>query len=60
LEIRQEEEARNAAIELQLAKDADKRAKEAAKKKKKNDPNDINSYTNTPSIKSIPPIEDGP
>jgi general secretion pathway protein D len=57
LEIRQEEEARNAAIEAQLARDAEKRAKEAAKNRKKlgNESN-----TNAPSIDSIPPVEDQP
>jgi general secretion pathway protein D len=54
LEIREEEEARNAAIEAKLARDAEKRAKEAAKKKK------VDYGTNAPSIKSIPPVEDDP
>jgi general secretion pathway protein D len=56
LEIRQEEEARNAAIEAQLARDAAKRAKEAAKKRK----TDNSFNTNAPSINSIPPVEDEP
>ena len=54
LEIREEEESRNAAIEAQLAADAEKRAKEATKKKK------VDYGTNAPSIKSIPRVEDEP
>jgi general secretion pathway protein D len=56
LEIRHEEEARNASIEAQLARDAARRAKEAAKKKK----TDNSFNTNGPSINSIPPVEDEP
>jgi general secretion pathway protein D len=53
-EIRQEEEQRNAAIEVELAREAAKRAKEAAKHKAP----DNNIYTNGPSINSIPPVEE--
>ncbi len=59
LEIREEEESRNAAIEVQLARDAAKRAKEEAKRKKKED-QDPSLNTNGPAISnSIPPVEDG-
>ncbi len=54
LEIREEEESRNAAIEAQLARDAAKRAKEAAKQRKPG----YDFDTNAPSINSIPAIED--
>lgn len=53
-EIRQEEEKRNAAIEAELANEAAKRAKEAAKHKS----HDENIDTNGPSINSIPPVEE--
>ncbi|HEX3717642.1 MAG TPA: secretin N-terminal domain-containing protein [Verrucomicrobiae bacterium] len=53
-EIRQEEEKRNAQIEEELANEAAKRAKEAAKHKG----HDQNIYTNGPSINSIPPVEE--
>jgi general secretion pathway protein D len=56
LEIRQEEADRNADLEAKMAADAARRAKEAARKRKKSDM----IYTNTPSIKSIPPVEDEP
>ncbi len=54
LEIREEEESRNAAIEAQLARDAAKRAKEAAKQRKPG----YDFDTNAPAINSIPAIED--
>ncbi len=58
LEIRREEESRNAAIEADLAKEAAKRAdkarKEAAKKAKHPSTGII---TNAPTIQSIPPLE---
>jgi general secretion pathway protein D len=56
LEIRQEEADRNAELEAKMATDAARRAKEAARKKKQSD----TIYTNTPSLKSIPPVEDEP
>ncbi|HEY3913089.1 MAG TPA: secretin N-terminal domain-containing protein [Verrucomicrobiae bacterium] len=52
-EIRQEEEKRNAAIEAELAREAQKRAKEEAKHRKP----DYDYYTNAPTINSIPPVE---
>jgi general secretion pathway protein D len=56
LEIRQEEEARNAAIEVELTKEAAKRAEKAkkeAKDKTKNPSSD--TTTNTLTIPSVPP-----
>ncbi len=50
LEIRHEEEDRNAAIESQLAKDAEKRAKKARR-------HSSATVTNAPAIQSIPPVE---
>jgi general secretion pathway protein D len=53
LEIRQEEESRNAKIEAELKKEAEKRAKDAAKHRKAE-----GFDTNGPAINSIPPVEE--
>ncbi len=56
LDIEHEQEDRNAAVEVEMAKDAAKRAERAkkeAKEKAKHNP----SGTNAPTIESIPPLE---
>jgi general secretion pathway protein D len=58
LEIEHEQDARNAALEEEMLKDAETRAekaKKAAKERAKHHANDI--ITNTPSIDAIPPLE---
>jgi hypothetical protein len=59
LEIRHEEEDRNAAIEAELVRDAAKRAEKAKKeaKEKAKHPS-AGSVTNAPTIDSIPRLED--
>jgi general secretion pathway protein D len=58
LEIRQEEEDRNAAIEAELVKDAAKRAEKAKKEaKEKAKKASSGGTTNAPTVDSIPPVE---
>ena len=56
LDIEHEQEDRNAAVEIEMAKDAAKRA-ERAKKEAKEKAKHGSSGTNAPSIESIPPLE---
>jgi general secretion pathway protein D len=59
LEIRQEEERRNAAIEAELVKEAARRAERAKKEAKEKGKLPPNSVTNSPTtIQSIPALED--
>jgi general secretion pathway protein D len=58
LEIEHEQDARNADLEAEMLKDAQKRAEKAkkeAKEKAKHNSSDI--ITNAPTIQSIPPLE---